>query len=265
MAKLGIFFTILKTMKREINIKNKVAGLIPSRLNSSRLFAKALMEIDGLPLVVHTYKRALLANHLDDLYICTDSSKIASVAKKHNCKVIKTGNNLTGTDRISEAADKLKEKFDLYVDIQGDEPLIDPRHIDNVIIWHLKNLNFDIIVPSLKTKRVNSPHVVKIVKSKKKILYFSRAEIPFEFKNNNQYYYKHLSVISFKPESLKKFKQFKESKLEKIEGIELMRALENDMSIGTFELKGNSFSVDTKLDFQKAQKTMINDKYRKKY
>ena len=80
-----------------------------------------------------------------------------------------------------------------------------------------------------------------------------------------KYYLKHLSIISFKPESLLKFKKLKQSNLEKIEGIELMRALENDMKIGTFELKGQSFSVDTSRDFYRAQKFMINDKFRKLY
>ena len=245
--------------------KTNVVGLIPSRLNSSRLFAKALLEIDKIPLVIHTYKRAKLSKLLDDIYICTDSNKIANVAKKYNCKVIKTGKNITGTDRISEAADKLKKKFSYYIDIQGDEPLIDPLHIDKVIFWHKKNPKFDIVVPSLKTKNIDTPHIVKIVKSKNKILYFSRAKVPFEFKNKNKNYYKHLSVISFTPEPLKKFKKLKESSLEKIEGIELMRALENNMLLGTFELKGNSFSVDTELDYLNAQKFMSNDKYRKKY
>ena len=116
----------------------KIIGLIPSRINSKRLFNKALLEIKGLPLVVHTYKRSKLAKSLDDLYICTDSEKIISVARKYGCKILKTGKNKTGTDRISEAALKIKKKYDLYVDIQGDEPLIDPRHIDKLIEWHKK-------------------------------------------------------------------------------------------------------------------------------
>ena len=246
-------------------MKNKIVGLIPSRLNSSRLFRKALLEVDGIPLVVHTYKRAKLSQYLNEIYICTDSNIIAKVAKRYKCNVMLTGKNPTGTDRISEAAKKLKKKFDLYIDIQGDEPLIDPNHIDKVILWHLKNLNFDIVVPSLKSKQIDTPHIVKIVKSKNKILYFSRAKIPFPFKTNNNTYFKHLSIISFKPTALEQFKKLKESPLEKIEGIELMRALENNMQIGTFELKGNSFSVDTKDDFIKAQKSMMDDQYRKEY
>jgi len=247
-------------------LKNiNAVGLIPVRLNSSRLFRKAILEIDSIPMVVHTYKRAKLSNKLKEVFVCTDSNEIISIAKKHNCKFIKTSPSLTGTDRISKAADKLKKKSDLYIDIQGDEPLVDPLHIDKVIEWHSKNMNFDIVVPSLKSKNIDSPHIVKIVKSKKKVLYFSRSLVPNPFRKKNNYYLKHLSVISFKPNSLKKFKNLKESPLEKTEGIELMRALENNMQIGTFNLEGSSFSVDTKDDFLKAIKFMNIDKVRNKY
>ncbi len=251
-----------------MNKKNKrlrVVGLIPVRLNSSRLFRKAILEIDKMPMVIHTYKRALLSKKLDKVFICSDSAEILRIAKKYKCNFIKTGKNLTGTDRISEASDKLKEKFDLYIDIQGDEPLIDPKHIDKVVQWHQKNINFDIVVPSLKSKNIDTPHIVKIVKSKNKVLYFSRSLIPNPFNKQNNYYLKHLSVISFKPDSLKRFRKLSQGNLEKIEGIELMRALENNMQIGTFNLDGSSFSVDTKDDFLKAVKFMNIDKIRRKY
>ena len=242
----------------------KVVGLIPVRLNSSRLFRKAILEIDKMPMVIHTYKRAHLSKKLDKVIICTDSNEIIKIAKKYKCNFIKTGKNLTGTDRISEAADKLNQKFDLYIDIQGDEPLIDPKHIDKVVEWHKKNINYDIVVPSLKSKNIDSPHIVKIVKSKNRVLYFSRSLIPNPFIKKNNSYLKHLSVISFKPESLKKFRKLPQSSLEKIEGIELMRGLENNMKIGTFNLNGSSFSVDTKDDFLKAIKFMNIDKIRNK-
>ena len=248
-----------------INSKYKIVALIPARLDSSRLYAKSLLPIDGLPLVVHTYKRAQLSKNLNDIFICTDSKKIGYEVVKHNCKVIYTGKNPTGTDRISEASLKLKKKYDLYVDVQGDEPLLNPNHIDKTISWHLANKNYDIVLPSLKFKFFDNPNIVKIVKVKNKIIYFSRSKVPFPFVKEPKFYLKHLSVISFKPKALKKFKKLKQSKLEKIEGIELMRALENGMNIGTFDLSGQSFSVDTNRDFYKAQKSMISDKFRKLY
>lgn len=247
------------------NKKIKSVALIPVRLNSTRLFKKALLEIDNIPMVVHTYRRALLSKKISDVYICTDSNEIIKIIKKYKCKYIKTGSNRTGTDRISEAANKLKSNFDLIIDVQGDEPLIDPNHIDKVIEWHSKNKNFDIVVPHIKTKNIDTPHIVKIAQSKNKVLYFSRSLIPYPFSEKKNVYNKHLSVISFKPDILKKFRKLPTGVIEKIEGVELMRALENNMLVGTFNLKGSSFSVDTKDDFLKASKFMNIDKIRKKY
>ena len=163
------------------NFKKNVVALIPARLDSSRLYAKSLLPIDGLPLVVHTYKRAKLSKLIKDVFICTDSKKIEHEAAKHDCKVIFTGKNLTGTDRISEASLKLKKKYDIYVDVQGDEPLLNPNHIDKVVMWHLKNNKFDIVVPSLKFRFSDNQNIVKIVSSKNKVLYFSRSKVPFPF------------------------------------------------------------------------------------
>lgn len=245
--------------------KTLSVGLIPVRLNSSRLFKKALLEIDKMPMVVHTYKRAVLSKSLEKVFICTDSNEISRVAKRFRCNVIKTGAANTGTDRISEAAEKLKKNYDLYVDIQGDEPLINPKHIDKVVEWHSKNMDYDIVVPSLSLRDANNPNIVKIVESKNKVLYFSRAAVPYPYNKKNNYFSKHLSVISFKPKSLKQFRKLPRGKIEKIEGIELMRALENNMKIGTFRLNGSSFSVDTNDDFIKVLKFMNIDKIRKKY
>ena len=232
----------------------KTIGLIPARLNSSRLFGKALIKISGMPMVVHTYKRALKSKLLDDLYICTDSKDIYETALKFNCNAIMTKRHKTGTDRISEAALKLSKKFDLYIDIQGDEPLINPKHIDKLILFHRKNKIFDIVVPSLKmANQFENPNIVKIISSNHKILYMTRAKAPYPFiKKTN--YFKHLSIISFKPEALLKFKDLRQSSLEKIESIELMRALENGFNMGTFYLNVDSFSVDTVNDLKLARK-----------
>ena len=114
----------------------RVIGLVPSRLNSTRLPSKALLMIDGLPLVVHTMKRAQLAESLDEVYVCTDSEKIAEAVQKHDGKYIMTRvDHINGTERIAEAAKNIEADF--FVDIQGDEPLLDPNHIDD-----FSDLNF---------------------------------------------------------------------------------------------------------------------------
>lgn len=242
-----------------------ILGLIPSRLNSSRLKEKPLLEIDGLPIIIHTLKRALLSKKLDKVIVCTDHKKIFDEVKKHGGEVMITSSkHKNGTERIAEVSKKFKSK--LVVDIQGDEPLIDPSDIDKVIDFHLKNTNFDIVVPSMLTKNPERNSLVKVLFNKKgKVLYFSRASIPYNFKNKSIKYYKDLSIVSFKPKILANFAKFEIGELEKIEGIELLRSLENNQSIGTFVSKSTSFSVDVNDDLLKAINEMHKNKIRKKY
>jgi|TARA_B100000787_G_C16161529_1_gene281624 3-deoxy-manno-octulosonate cytidylyltransferase (CMP-KDO synthetase) len=245
----------------------KVIGLIPTRLNSTRLPNKSLLPINGIPMIIHTYKRSMLAKKLDDLIVCCDDKKIISLAKKYNVKAVLTSKHHTnGTERIAEVCSKLKNKYDIILDIQGDEPLISPYHIDQVIDYHIKHLEADIVLPSLKIKPINSTNIVKIVKDKfENVLYLSRAKIPFEFKSNIKFLYKHLSIISFKKDALIKYSSYKKTYLEKIEDVELLRALEIGLKIKSVNLKGDSFSVDVLEDYKKATKYMKKDKFFKLY
>ena len=248
-------------------MKKKFLGLIPTRLNSTRLPQKSLMVINNIPLVVHTYKRAILSKKLDDVYICCDDKKIANTVKKFGVKFIMTSkHHKNGTERIHEAYKKLKKKYDFIIDIQGDEPLISPYHIDQVANFHLKNNLSDIILPTLKVKFKNNTNIIKVVKNKlNNVMYLSRGNIPFEFKETTSYVYKHLSIISFTPSALEKFALHEKTNLEKIEDIELLRALEIGLKIKSLNLKGDSFSVDILKDFEKASKRMVNDKFFKLY
>ena len=245
----------------------KILGLIPSRIGSTRLPAKALLPIGGIPLVIHTYKRSILSKKLNKVIICTDSKKINLAAKKFKANTILTSpHHNNGTERIAEAYIRQSVKYDLVVDIQGDEPLISPYHIDQVIDFHKKNLDIDIILPTLKIKFPDNPNLIKVVKNKKnEVLYLSRNKIPFEAKSKSKYFFKHLSIISFKPQALIKFAKSKKSELEKIEDIELLRALELGLKIKTLELKGDSFSVDIAEDYSRAKDRMQKDKYFKIY
>ena len=243
-----------------------IIGLIPSRLNSKRLKDKSLLKIDGLPMIVHTFKRAMLAKKLDKVIVCTDSEKIKSVVENHGGNAILTSKkHNNGTERIAEVSKKFNCK--LVIDIQGDEPLVFPADIDKLVKFHLKNKRFDIVLPSVQSKRdLNSRNVVKVVKSKSnKVLYFSRFNIPYEFSSKNKYFLKHYSIISFKPKKLLEFSKLNKGELEKVEGVELLRALENDFSIGTYIIKNKSFAIDVKEDLIKALQMMPLDKIRKLY
>lgn len=242
-----------------------ILGLIPSRLNSKRLKKKPLLIIENYPIVVHTFKRAMIAKKLDKLIVCTDSKEIQKVIKKHGgeCRIT-SKHHKNGTERINEIAKKFNAK--LIVDIQGDEPLLDPIHIDKVVDFHLRNMHFDIVLPTLRFKEPDEKNIVKVVSNRKnKVLYLSRSVIPNSFKSKPKFYNKHLSIISFKPSALKKYCKSKETYLEKIEGIELLRALEIELKIGTFSLKSNTFSVDIKEDYLKAIKAFKKDKYKNAY
>ncbi len=247
--------------------KLQIIGLIPTRLNSTRLPQKALMEINKIPLIVHTYKRAKLSKLLDEVIICCDDDIILKTIKKFGAKGVMTSKyHKNGTERIFEAYKKINKKFDLIVDIQGDEPLISPYHIDQVINFHKKNLKSDIILPTLKVKSKNNTNIIKVIKDiNNYVLYLSRGNIPFEYKDFTSKVDKHLSVISFLPKALEKFAMHKKTFLEKIEDIELLRALEIGLKIKSISLKGDSFSVDVLKDFNKASKQMINDKFFKLY
>tara|TARA_A100001015_G_C15025430_1_gene730235 strand:- start:1866 stop:2621 length:756 start_codon:yes stop_codon:yes gene_type:complete len=250
-----------------VNKKKKVLVLIPTRLNSQRLPAKALLPIHKLPLIIHVYRRAKLSKKVDEVVICCDDKKIFNVARKFGAKAIITSkHHLNGTERICEVFKKIKKKYDLVVDVQGDEPLVSPDHIDKVISYHLKNLGTDIVLPNLKMKTGNNTNIVKLVTNKKNdVLYLSRANIPYQFNKKNEYIKKHLSVISFTPEALIKFAKAEKSSLEAIEDIELLRALDIGLKIKTLNLSGDSFSVDIFEDYSKAQYRIKKDKYFKLY
>ncbi len=246
---------------------HKAIGLIPTRLNSRRLPRKSLKMIGGLPVIIHTYRRALISKKLKKVYICCDSQEVMQIAKKYNAKSILTSKkHKCGTDRIHEAFQKVGKGFDQIINIQGDEPLIDPKNIDKVVNFHRKNKNYDIILPNLLTKFTKDPHVVRLIFNKfKEVIYITRASAPFQFINKTKKIYKHLSIVSFKPNALKSFANNSQSKLELIEDIELLRAIDLNLKIKTFKSKGDSFSIDVPKNLVEARKKILKDKFYKFY
>lgn len=224
--------------------------LIPSRLDSTRLPGKALLEIGGIPMVVRVMIQASKCRDIGDVYVCTDSDAIAETVISYGGKVIFTSSNhKNGTTRIAEAKSKLPS-YDLYVDVQGDEPFINPEHISAVIQCH-KEYSPDIVLPLLNIHDSKPSNVKVVTDINGRVLYLSRADIPFQMGEGAKYC-KHLSIISFTPNALDKFSQLPQSPLEVIEGVELLRAVENGMYIKTVELEGDSFSIDTPQDYMYA-------------
>ncbi len=244
-------------------MNKKIVALIPTRLNSKRLPGKALLDIDGYPIIVHTAKRAMLSKYINKVFVCTDSNEIIKVCKKFKIKTIKTKSEFkNGTERIASVANKFKNH--LIVDVQGDEPLTNPKTIDKLILSHLKNKNKpEILIPTRKMSYNSEDTNVRVLSSSsKRIMYLSRAKVPYNYKKTIGFVQKHVSVITFTYSGLMKYKKLKQSPLEKIEDIELLRAIENDMKVYSCEMKESSFSVDVNDDYLKAKIAMSQDSFR---
>ena len=246
-------------------MKNVVA-LIPTRLESKRLPGKALLYIDNYPIIVHTAKRTMLSKAVKDTFVCTHSDEIIKVCKRYNVPTIKTGRNFrNGTERIASVAKKFKNH--LIVDVQGDEPLTNPKTIDKLVSFHLNSIHKpEIVIPTRTMSYDSSETNVKVLSSNSnRIMYLSRARVPHNYKISESFVQKHVSVITFTYKALLNYKKLKPTKFEEIEDIELLRAIENDMKVFSFKIKETSFSVDINDDYLKAKIAMNEDKFRGKY
>tara|TARA_A100001388_G_C28754672_1_gene494291 strand:- start:294 stop:1043 length:750 start_codon:yes stop_codon:yes gene_type:complete len=245
---------------------SKIIGLIPSRLGSKRLPGKALADIEGLPVIIHTSKRAMMSKLLDKLIVCTDSDLIASKCREFDIDVVITdGDFKNGTERIASVAKNLDFRF--AIDIQGDEPLVDPNHIDLVAKNIVDNVNNpEILIPTLEVPFNSSETIVRVQSSLSgRVMTLSRAHIPHRYSIPVNTVQKHLSVIGFTKSALENYSKLSPTPNECSEDIELLRALENDMRIFSLPMEGNSFSVDVQDDLIKARVAIKQDKYFQKY
>ena len=242
-----------------------ILGLIPARLNSQRLPGKPLIKIDGIPLIIHVLKRSLLCKKLDKVIVCADDRSIIEEVKKFGGEAILTSKkHKNGTERICEVAKKYDAN--LIIDIQCDEVFLNPEHVDKLIDFHKKNKQFDIVIPHSEISTYNNKNIVKMIDNETgKIIYLSRADIPFYFRQKKKFLKKHLDFISFKKNILLNYCKLQKSKNEKIEGVELLRAIDNNFKLGTIKINTDVFSINTKLDLKKAKSIMKRCKIRKKY
>lgn len=242
----------------------KVVALLPARLHSTRIKTKLIQKIEKIPIILHTANRVKLCKLVNEVIVCTDSELIKNIVEKNGFRVLKTNKNLqNGTERIASVIHKIQA--DLIVDVHSDEALLHPKNIYRLINFHRKNKKFDIVVPHKKSLVSGDHNIVKLIfKRNNKVIYFSRSKSPYPFRKNN-FFFHHLDIISFLPQALKKFKKLKISVLEGTEGIELLRAIENDLNVGTFSINTKTFSINTINDLRKAKKIMKNDKLLKKY
>lgn len=246
----------------------KVAIIIPSRLASTRLANKPLVDIAGKSMIERVYLQAKKVEGVE-VFIALDGQEIASEAKRIGAQYVITDPNLpSGTDRINAAIQIINKNFDLIVNLQGDLPNISPDIIKEAIKTALEN-DADIVTLACKIKdlqEISNPNIVKIAISfdKKfgvdcgKALYFSRSAIPYS-KNFEQEYFHHIGLYVYKSSSLKKFVNLEPSPLEKRESLEQLRALESNMSILVKIVNENPLSVDTAEDLEKVKELFINN------
>lgn len=243
----------------------KIVGLIPARLESERLPGKPLIEINGIPMIIHVYKRCLLANKLDDVYVVTDSSEISNVVKEYGGKVIMTSSShQTGTDRIAEAAENID--CDIVVNIQGDEALVDPLHINKIVTGLVESKECQVGILVTPFTKYNSPSDIKVVVNEKsEVMYLSRTDIPSSARTQNPQMLKAYHVVPFRKQFLMKYATWAKTELEKIEYNEYLRILEKGYKIVTVEVDSSAVSVDTEMDLEFVRNEMIDDIYYKRY
>ncbi|HLD95302.1 MAG TPA: 3-deoxy-manno-octulosonate cytidylyltransferase [Alphaproteobacteria bacterium] len=228
--------------------------VIPSRLASTRLANKALVDILGKPMIVHVYERAKKANLADVIVACC-CEEIARPLREIGAPVFITPADLpSGTDRIYHALESydVQKKYDVIINLQGDLPTVTKECLQG-ILEPFKDPSIDIstlVVPITDEKELSDPNICKAAVSNKKALYFSRAAI----KSEGNKYYHHVGVYGYKRDSLKKFVSLPSSPLEISEKLEQLRALEAGMTIGVFELSSVPHSVDTQKDLEKVKR-----------
>ena len=235
-----------------------VSALIPARLNSSRLEKKLIKDLDGIPVIVRTYKNIVSTNLFKEVIVVTDADEIVEILKKHNIKFLKSlKSHNTGTDRIAEFADKFNS--DIILNVQGDEPFISKDDLIKIINEFKCDSNNLVNVVSLMIKlsnidEINNPNNVKVVvDNNNDSILFSRSIIPFDRDDLKPNYYKHIGVYAFRTLYLKKFAKYDQTPLEKAEMIEALRIVEHGEKIRMIEIFKEHVSIDTIDDLKMAE------------
>ena len=244
--------------------------IIPARYQSSRLEGKPLLEIDGVPMVIHVVKQSLKSK-ADEVVVATDDQRIFDVVVKFGYKAIMTNlNHRSGTDRVAEVVDLMGwTDSEIVVNVQGDEPLINPSLISQVAEY--LDDRRDVFVSSACHSITDyndfvNPNNVKVVLDKNsQALYFSRAPIPFPRDEFNQKiigregFYKHIGIYAYRAKFLKGFKDIEQAPLEDIEKLEQLRILYAGYKIGVVQSIDTPFpGVDTPEDLERVRKLLSN-------
>lgn len=230
----------------------KAIAVIPARLASTRLPRKMLREIAGKPLVGVVYEAVRSSPLLAEVRIATDSEEIMAVCRKHGWKAQMTSStHRSGTERVHEVSGR--EPAEVYINVQGDEPLIRPEHIASLLqVMENPAAQVGTLMTPAAAVDIPNPNAVKVVTDLSgRALYFSRATIPFDRDGAKPAYFKHLGLYAYRKTALDRFVKLPESTLERSERLEQLRFLENGIAIYVGETPHDSVGVDTEEDLQR--------------
>ncbi|HCE1501078.1 TPA: 3-deoxy-manno-octulosonate cytidylyltransferase [Vibrio parahaemolyticus] len=244
-----------------MNNEKTFAVVIPARYESSRFPGKPLVDICGKPMIQHVWERCCLAAGQEKVYVATDDSRIQNVVESFGGQVVMTSSDcLTGTDRLAEA--NLQLNCDFIVNVQGDEPLINPDDINVVIEAFLKSGNVTNAMCAITSEQeFRSFTVPKVTFSQSgKLLYMSRAGIPQTKTGEYQFGYKQVCIYAFSKSQLEFFyAQGNKSLNEEVEDIEILRFLDADYTVDMISVESGSLAVDIPEDLFKVRELMSHN------
>ena len=236
----------------------RAIAVIPARLASARLPRKMLRQIAGKPMVGAVYEAVRSSSLLNDVIIATDSDEILQVCRRHGWKAQMTSPaHSSGTQRVHEVSNSIAA--DIYLNVQGDEPLTRPEHIATLMdVMRDPNVQVGTLKTNASAADITNPNAVKVVTdSVRRALYFSRATIPHDRDGVGPQYYKHLGFYAYRKAALDRFVALPESSLERSERLEQLRFLENGIPIFVGDTPYDTIGVDTEDDLQSAETLLL--------
>lgn len=238
----------------------KAICVIPARYASTRLPGKPLADICGKPMIVRVYERAKLAKNVSEVIVATDDERILQAVEKSGKAMMTRADHKTGTDRLAEVAEKFPDA-DLIVNVQGDEPLIEPALIDELVAEFVadENLQMATVATELTdAAEIKNPNNVKVIfDGNKNALYFSRSEIPYPRNAGIAKVYKHIGIYAYRRNFLLEYAKMDSTPLEQTESLEQLRALENGYQIRVIISNCKFIGVDTAEDLE-----LVNEIYK---
>jgi 3-deoxy-manno-octulosonate cytidylyltransferase (CMP-KDO synthetase) len=242
--------------------KQRILAVIPARLGSTRLPRKVLREIAGEPMIGWVYRAARACSLLDQVLIATDSEEVLAFANEHNLAAVFTpADCASGTDRVHAVAESIAA--DIYVNIQGDEPLIRPEHLDALLAPMTRpEVEVTTLATGCSRDQIQNPNAVKVVTAANgRALYFSRATIPYDRDHAADITYrKHLGIYAYRKDVLQRFPRLPTSRLEAAEKLEQLRFLENGIDIYVTDTPYDTIGVDTEEDLRAVEAILTKER-----